>query len=106
MSDRFNLYGLRGDDLSEAERFTSGALEVEFKSRESPFRGGEHFSHRGSDQLEITIESNFADDEGILSAPEFPLHSMLIFVSYATSEVERRLNAQDGIDRLRTEVIQ
>ncbi|MFE0379108.1 hypothetical protein ACFW1M_26780 [Streptomyces inhibens] len=106
MSDRFHLHGLHGDDLSEAERFTSGALEVEFKSKESSFRGGEYFSHRGSGRLEITIESNFANDKGILSAPEFPLHSTLIFVSYATSEVERRMNAQDGIDLLRTEVVQ
>lgn len=106
MSDRFNLYGFHSGDLSEVKRLISVALGVEFMSRESYFKGGKYFSHRGSDRLEITIESNFADDEGILSVPEFPLHSTLIFVSYVTSEVERRLNAQGEIDLLHTERVE
>ena len=106
MPDRFNLYGFHGEDLNEAQRLVSSTLGVEFTSRESSFKGGEYFSHRGSDLFEITIESNFTDDEGILSVPEFPLYPTLIFVSYVTSEVERRLNAQDEIDLLRTETVE
>jgi hypothetical protein len=106
MSDRFNLYGFRGGDIDEVERLISDTLEVEFTSKESSFKGGEYFSHRGSGRFEITIETNFTDDEGILSMPEFPLYSTLIFVSYVNSEVERRLNAQGEIDLLRSEVIQ
>lgn len=106
MSDRFNLYGFRGDDIDEVERLISDTLGVEFTPKESSFKGGDYFSHRGSDRFEVTIETNFTDDDGILSVPEFPLHSTLIFVSYTTSEVERRLNAQGGIDLLRSEVIQ
>ncbi|MEU9126449.1 hypothetical protein AB0C96_42820 [Streptomyces sp. NPDC048506] len=106
MPDRFNLYGFRGGDLDEAERLISGALGVKFTSRESSFKGGEYFSHRGSDLFEITIESNFTDDEGILSVPEFPLYPTLIFVSYVTSDVERRLDSQGEIDLLRTETVE
>ncbi|MFC9227528.1 hypothetical protein ACFTZI_00825 [Streptomyces decoyicus] len=106
MSDRFNLYGFRGGNLDEVERLISDTLGVEFASRESSFKGGAYFSHRGSDRFEVTIERNFTDDEGILSEPEFPLHSTLIFLSYATSEVERLLNALGEIDPLRSEVIQ
>ncbi|MEW1751558.1 hypothetical protein ACIQU1_23040 [Streptomyces angustmyceticus] len=106
MSDRFNLHGLRRDNLDEAKRLISDTLGVEFTPKESSFRGGAYFSHRGSDRFEVTIERNFTDDEGILSEPEFPLHSTLIFVSYATSEVEGLLNALGEIDLLRSEVIQ
>ncbi|MFE0191593.1 hypothetical protein [Streptomyces sp. NPDC058989] len=105
MPIHFNVYGLREKNLSEAERLISNTLEVEFTARESSFKGGEYFSHRDSN-LEITIESNFADDEGILSVPEFPQYPTLIFVGYVTSEVERRLNAHGEIDLLRTEAVE
>ncbi|MGW1378474.1 hypothetical protein ACWD6P_29980 [Streptomyces sp. NPDC002446] len=106
MPHRFNLYGFHGEDLDEAKRLVSSALGVKFTSRESSFRGGNYLLHRGSNLFEITIESNFSDDEGILSVPEFPRYPTLIFVSYVTSEAERRLNAQGEIDLLRTETVE
>ncbi|MFE3884895.1 hypothetical protein ACFXPQ_18635 [Streptomyces lydicus] len=87
-------------------QLVSDTLGVEFTPKESSFRGGEYFSHQGSGRFEVTIELNYTDDEGILSESEFPLYSTLVFVSYATSEVERRLNAQGEIDLLRSEVVQ
>ncbi|MFH8681156.1 hypothetical protein [Streptomyces lydicus] len=106
MPDRFIVYGFQGDELSDAERLIAGALEIEFTARESSFRGGKYLIYRGPDRLEITIESNFADDEGVLSVPEFPRFLTLIFVGHATSEVEHRLNRVGEIEMLRTESVE
>ncbi|MFF4290983.1 hypothetical protein ACFY0R_37665 [Streptomyces sp. NPDC001633] len=103
--DRFIVYGFQGDDLGDTERLVSGALGVRFTARESSFRGGKYLIYRGPDRLEVTIESNFADGEGVLSVPEFPRCLTLIFVGHATLEVEHRLNGVGEIEMLRTELV-
>lgn len=106
MPDRFIVYGFQGDDLSDADRLIAGSLGIRFTARESSFRGGKYLIYRGPDRLEITIESNFTDDEGALSVPEFPRHLTLIFVGHATSEVEHRLNCVREFEMLRTELVE
>ncbi|GAB7028565.1 hypothetical protein AB0G35_35960 [Streptomyces sp. NPDC021749] len=106
MPDRFIVYGFQSDDLSDAERLIAESLGIQFTARESSFRGGKYLIYRGPDRLEITIESNFADDEGVLSVPEFTRCLTLIFVGHATSEVENRLNSVGEIAILRTELVE
>ncbi|MEE1763539.1 hypothetical protein [Streptomyces sp. SP18BB07] len=105
MSARFILYGMEGWALNEASRSISTALGVEFSVRNSSYKGGDYYFYRGVGRLEISIEENVRDDEGILGEPEFPQFDALVYVNCSISEVERKLSTVEDLQLLRAETI-
>ncbi|MEV0982473.1 hypothetical protein [Streptomyces sp. NPDC049915] len=82
-----------------------GNLNVDFQVRESSYRGGEYFLHRGAAGLEISVETHACDEDGEYAEPAFTEYETLVYVNNSNPEVEGKMAAVTGLELLRTETV-
>jgi hypothetical protein len=102
---RFALYGVDALTVSRVSLIVAAVLGVNFSLRNSSYKGGDYYLYRGMERLEISIEGNECDDEGVPVEPEFPLYAVLVYVNNSTDEVERKLSNLNELKLLRLEIV-
>ncbi|MPY60585.1 hypothetical protein [Streptomyces spongiae] len=105
MSARFVLYGIKGTDADEVAHGVADVLGIEFSLRNSSYKRGSYYFHRGAERLSISIERHAHDDEGVLGEPQYPQYGVLVYVNYSVPEVEQKLSTLEQIELLRTETV-
>ncbi|MER7990528.1 hypothetical protein ABTY53_33825 [Streptomyces noursei] len=105
MSDCFILYGAQIGDLAAIANLVAERLGVEFTQKESSYKGGLYYLFKDANRLEVSIESNFEDEEGYLSEPDHPSQRTLVYINYADQAVKRLLATEVNLHLLREEEI-
>jgi hypothetical protein len=59
--------------------------------------------YRGSRGAEVSIESHWSDEDGILAEPDFSLYSTLVYVNNPDREMEEKLDMVERLELLRSE---
>ncbi|MEU6593682.1 hypothetical protein ABZ923_31470 [Streptomyces sp. NPDC046881] len=102
---RFALFGFKNPDVSVVARLIGDALTVHLDMRESSYKGGEYFLHRDVGGMEISVEANVRDEEGVLAEPDHPDYPVLVYLNHSSLPAESRISEVDGLDLLRVEDI-
>jgi hypothetical protein len=97
MGHRYYLFGSEQMSIKGVRDALSIPLGISFSTRESDFKGGEYYLARFQETGKITIEENWADDEGYLAEPDFPEYLTLV---YATSPTAHMLSALENASYL------
>ncbi|MFI6404353.1 hypothetical protein [Streptomyces sp. NPDC050548] len=105
MAARFTLFGIKGLKVPDVAQLVAEALSVQLARRESSYKGGEYFFHRGADEVEISVEEHVCDEEGFQAEPEFSEYAVLVYLNYSRLDMEERLLTVKGLDLLRSESI-
>lgn len=75
------VFGSR-DDMDTTQRRIGAALGVTFALHDSFFYGGDYFLAK-SDNLRISVQRNFVEDDGDLTRPELPDHQVVVYLTQA-----------------------
>lgn len=99
---RYILYGAKEPSAGEVAAAIERSLEVDLELRESSYKGGEYFRHRGESEWEVSVELNWRDEEGILAKPKFPDFPVLVYLSEAPVEIEEIVDVVPQIRKLQS----
>ncbi|MFD8489446.1 hypothetical protein [Streptomyces sp. NPDC059712] len=105
MASRFTVFGASDCTCSDVAASLGEALQINLSERESSFKGGKYYFTRGPDGVEISVERNVRDEEGVYSEPEFSKYKILVYVNYGRVDVDEAVAAISGLHLLRTENI-
>ncbi|MFG2677366.1 hypothetical protein [Streptomyces sp. NPDC048445] len=83
----------------------SSVLSLNFEERDSSYKGGEYFLARDERVQEVTVESNWEDDEGFMSEPNFKEYSTLVYFNGISDEAWELPSGLRWIVLLRVEEI-
>lgn len=103
-----HLHYLFGSDqmgTNEVCDALSIALGISFNTRESDFRGGEYHLARFQESGKISIEKNWADDEGYLAEPDFSQYFTLVYITSPTPHMLSALENASYLQHLRVEYL-
>ncbi|MFB6949048.1 hypothetical protein ACFV85_28340 [Streptomyces niveus] len=75
---KYFLYGATGS-MWEVVEDLSSALGVKFEERDSSYKGGKYFLAHGEGLQEISVESNWEDEEGFAAEPNFKEYPILVY---------------------------
>jgi hypothetical protein len=116
MFEVYEVYGSRAGDIRNVRSLLSPVLGVEFKYHESYYKG-EYFLAAGLSGQELTIESNWLEDEEgrFCRETEFPEFETLVYFEYRTlswvndgpapDELSRKLGNVEFLDLLRRDFV-
>lgn len=77
-----DLYGFGSMAMPDVARLMQQALGISWRVRESSYRCGEYYLHRGlTDDEELVIQRNCVESEGELAEPSFPDQEVIMYVS-------------------------
>jgi hypothetical protein len=100
---RHELYGWRPLALREASEHLAAATGATFALHDSDYLGGDYFLGEGPNGERISVQENFADDEGYLMEPDFPDHATLVYVSGTDTGTGWALD-REGFELLRSDL--
>ena len=106
MVERYYLFGSTSDDISMVGASLASALGLEFEARTSSYKGGRYLKLRSDEFRKLTVEKNWTDDEGYQVEPDFPRHSVLVYVANPSPNVLTTLETVLALDRLRMEELE
>lgn len=101
--NKYSLYGINGTPLCQVAVFLGDLLQVDFQERESSYKGGKYFLAQTREELEVSVESNWVDDEGYASEPEHANYEILVYVNRANEAVFKSISGVEGLKLLRVE---
>ncbi|GGY07279.1 hypothetical protein GCM10010510_61530 [Streptomyces anandii JCM 4720] len=101
---KYLVYGMKSTAVEEAVVAISNALQVTFELRESSYKGGQYFRYRDNGGWDVSIESHWQDEDGLLAKPDFSEYSVLIYVNEVPLEVEGKFDRIPSIRKLESRV--
>ncbi|GHI07934.1 hypothetical protein Scel_62550 [Streptomyces cellostaticus] len=102
---KYLVYGMQSAVISDAMSLVSRVLGVAFEVRESSYKGGEYYRYVDQAGWDISIQSHWRDEDGILAKPEFPQCSVLVYVNEVPREVEEKMDSIPSLSKLQSRVI-
>ncbi|MEU9749584.1 hypothetical protein [Streptomyces niveus] len=101
---KYFLYGAT-ESMRKVVEDLSSALRLRFEERDSSYKGGKYFLAHGEGFQEISVESNWEDEEGFASEPNFKEYPILVYFNGVGDEARNLLSELRVIVLLRVDEI-
>ncbi|WSI38738.1 hypothetical protein OG585_16455 [Streptomyces sp. NBC_01340] len=103
---KYLMYGMQSTTMSEVASVVGRALRINFEARDSSYKGGLYYRYGHEGEWDMSIESHWRDEDGVLAKPDFPEFSVLVYVNEAPLEVEDEMDRIPGLRKLQSRTFQ
>lgn len=100
MKEIFCLYGINGDDFSNARCIIESCLGIRMCEHESSYHCGGYFRYETVEGIEIILQLNFNCEDEEYAEQEYKQFNYLLYYSYGKNENDNYLKALSYCDKL------